>query len=124
MLINKSEFVKWFRSAAPYIHAHRSKTVVLQFEGDLIDSKEFSHLVHDIALLNSLGIRLVIVFGARLQIEKLQEQRNIESHIVRGLRLTDEASIKCVKQAVGQPGSRLKHYFPWGCPTRRWKMHK
>ncbi len=64
MLINNSEFVKWFRSAAPYIHAHRGKTVVLQFEGDLIDSKEFSYLVHDIALLNSLGIRLVIVFGA------------------------------------------------------------
>ncbi len=117
MLINNSEFVKWFRSAAPYIHAHRGKTVVLQFEGDLIDSKEFSHLVHDIALLNSLGIRLVIVFGARLQIEKLQEQRNIESHIVRGLRLTDEDSITCVKQAVGAARIQIEALLSMGLPN-------
>jgi len=117
MLINNSEFVKWFRSAAPYIHAHRGKTVVLQFEGDLIDSKEFSYLVHDIALLNSLGIRLVIVFGARLQIEKLQEQRNIESHIVRGLRLTDEDSITCVKQAVGAARIQIEALLSMGLPN-------
>lgn len=117
MLINNSDFVKWFRSAAPYIHAHRGKTVVLQFEGDLIDSKEFSYLVHDIALLNSLGIRLVIVFGARLQIEKLQEQRNIESHIVRGLRLTDEDSITCVKQAVGAARIQIEALLSMGLPN-------
>ncbi|MCH8079072.1 MAG: amino-acid N-acetyltransferase [Proteobacteria bacterium] len=117
MLINNSEFVKWFRSAAPYIHAHRGKTVVLQFESDLIGSKEFSHLVHDIALLNSLGIRLVIVFGARLQIEKLQEQRNIESHIVRGLRLTDEDSITCVKQAVGAARIQIEALLSMGLPN-------
>ena len=40
---NLSEFVKWFRSAAPYIHAHRGRTFVLQFDGDLIDSEEFAH---------------------------------------------------------------------------------
>jgi len=114
---NDSEFVKWFRSAAPYIHAHRGKTVVLQFEGDLIDSEEFAHLVHDIALLNSLGIRMVIVFGARPQIEKLQQQRNIESKIVRGLRLTDEASIVCVKEAVGATRIQIEALLSMGLPN-------
>ncbi len=117
MLNNDSEFVKWFRSAAPYIHAHRGKTVVLQFEGDLIDSKEFSHLVHDIALLNSLGIRLVIVFGTRSQIEKLQQQKNIQSHIVSGLRLTDEASITCVKEAVGAVRIQIEALLSMGLPN-------
>jgi len=112
-----SEFVNWFRSAAPYIHAHRSKTVVLQFDGDLIDSEEFAHLVSDIALLNSLGIRLVIVFGARPQIEKLQQQRNIESRIVRGLRLTDEASIVCVKEAVGAARIQIEALLSMGLPN-------
>ncbi len=111
---NLSEFVKWFRSAAPYIHAHRGKTVVLQFDRYLIDSEEFAHLVHDIALLNSLGIRLIIVFGARPQIEKLQQQRNIESHLVRGLRLTDEASIVCVKEAVGAAGIQIEALLSMG----------
>ena len=114
---NLSEFVKWFRSAAPYIHAHRGKTVVLQFDGDLIDSEEFAHLVHDIALLNSLGIRLIIVFGARPQIEKLQQQRNIESHFVRGLRLTDAASITCVKEAVGAARIQIEALLSMGLPN-------
>jgi len=114
---NLSEFVKWFRSAAPYIHAHRGKTVVLQFDGDLIDSEEFAHLVHDIALLNSLGIHLIIVFGARPQIEKLQQQRNIESHLVRGLRLTDEDSITCVKEAVGAARIQIEALLSMGLPN-------
>ena len=50
---NLSEFVKWFRSAAPYIHAHRGKTIVLQFDGDLIDGEACLQLVHDISLLKS-----------------------------------------------------------------------
>jgi amino-acid N-acetyltransferase len=114
---NLSEFVKWFRSAAPYIHAHRGKTVVLQFDGDLIDREEFAHLVHDIALLNSLGIHLIIVFGARPQIEQLQQQRNIESHLVRGLRLTDEDSITCVKEAVGAARIQIEALLSMGLPN-------
>ncbi len=114
---NLSEFVKWFRSAAPYIHAHRGKTVVLQFDGDLIDSEEFAHLVHDIALLNSLGIHLIIVFGARPQIEELQQQRNIESRLVRGLRLTDAASITCVKEAVGAARIQIEALLSMGLPN-------
>lgn len=111
------EFVKWFRTAAPYIHAHRGKTVVLQFDGDLIDSEEFAHLVSDIALLNSLGIRLVVVFGARPQIEKLQQQRNVESKIVNGLRLTDAASITCVKEAVGAVRIQIEALLSMGLPN-------
>ena len=114
---NLSEFVKWFRSAAPYIHAHRGKTIVLQFDGDLIDGEAFAHLVHDIALLNSLGIRLIIVFGARPQIEKLQQQRNIESRLVRGLRLTDAASIACVKEAVGATRIQIEALLSMGLPN-------
>ena len=114
---NLSEFVTWFRSVAPYIHAHRGKTVVLQFDGDLIDGEEFSYLVHDIALLNSLGIRLIIVFGARPQIEKLQQQRNIGSRFVRGLRITDEASISCVKEAVGATSIQIEALLSMGLPN-------
>ncbi len=114
---NTAEFVKWFRSAAPYIHAHRGKTFVLQFDGDLINGEEFPHLVSDIALLNTLGIRLVIVFGARQQIEKLQTKRNIESRIVRGLRLTDKASIAHVKEAVGTIRIQIEALFSMCLPN-------
>lgn len=112
-----SEFVQWFRSAAPYIHAHRGKTVVLQFDGDLVDTEAFTHLLHDVALLNSLGIRLIIVFGARPQIEALQQQKNIESRIVRGLRLTDAAAIGCVKAAVGAIRIQIEALLSMGLPN-------
>ncbi len=112
-----SEFVQWFRSAAPYIHAHRGKTVVLQFDGDLVDSEAFTHLLHDIALLNSLGIRIIVVFGARPQVEALQRGKNIESRIVRGLRLTDAASIGCVKAAVGAIRIQIEALLSMGLPN-------
>ena len=53
-------FVDWFRHAAPYIHAHRGRTFVLQIDGDVVASDNFPPLIHDLALLNSLAIKLVI----------------------------------------------------------------
>ncbi len=101
MSVDTSDFVHWFRSAAPYIHAHRGKTFVLHFGGELTESAIFPHLIHDIALLNSLGIRLVIVYGARPQIEGMLAERDIKARFVNGLRVTDESALAVVKQAVG-----------------------
>jgi len=50
----------WFRAAAPYIHAHHGATFVIAFDGETIASSSFDSLIHDLALLNSLGIRLVV----------------------------------------------------------------
>jgi len=74
--MNTTEFNKiatttrWFRTAAPYIHAHRGATFVVAFDGKTIATDGFDNLIHDFALLNSLGIKLVLVFGARPQIDK------------------------------------------------------
>ena len=62
MSLNSADFIRWFRSAAPYIHAHRGKTFVIHFGGELVNSKNFTNFLHDIALMNSLGIQLVIVY--------------------------------------------------------------
>ncbi|MEW8428542.1 MAG: amino-acid N-acetyltransferase, partial [gamma proteobacterium symbiont of Ctena orbiculata] len=63
-------FVDWFRDSSPYIHAHRGRTFVISFGGEAVEDPGFSNLVHDIALLHGLGIRLVLVHGARPQIEE------------------------------------------------------
>lgn len=62
------QYVHWFRNSAPYINAHRNKTFVLMFSGDAVLDDNFQHIIHDIALLHSLGIRLILVHGARPQI--------------------------------------------------------
>lgn len=92
----------WFRHAAPYIHAHRGATFVISVDGQTIASDNFDNLIHDLALLNSLGIRLVIVYGARHQIEHQCQQNDIPVQYHQGLRVTDDASLKVAKTIIGQ----------------------
>ncbi|RMG57834.1 MAG: amino-acid N-acetyltransferase [Gammaproteobacteria bacterium] len=91
----------WFRHAAPYINAHRGRCFVVHFGGETVDSPEFDGLVHDLALLHSLGIRLVLVHGARPQIEARLRERGIESRYHRDLRITDDTALAAVRAAVG-----------------------
>ena len=55
-------FIDWFREASPYIHRFRGQTFVLVLGGDLISDGRITRLSHDMALLTSLGIRLVLAF--------------------------------------------------------------
>ena len=94
-------FVHWFRSAAPYIHGFRGKTFVIGFGGELVADGEFVQLAHDVNLLNSLGVRLVLVHGVRPQVEARLNENGTALHYVNGLRVTDDAALACVKEAAG-----------------------
>ena len=71
------------------------------FSGEAVADDRFAHLIHDIALLNSLGARLVLVHGARAQIEQRLTERGAAIHYVKELRVTDDAALAIVKEAVG-----------------------
>lgn len=90
-----------FRNAAPYINAHREHTFVIAFGGEAIDSPAFPNLVHDIALLHSLGVKLVLVHGARPQIEARLRRIDTNMHYHGGLRVTDDHALEAVKEAIG-----------------------
>jgi amino-acid N-acetyltransferase len=92
----------WFRNAAPYIHAHRDATFVISIDGETLLTRNFDTLLHDIALLNSLGIRVVVVFGARPQIEQECQAHNVALNYHQGLRITDDASLKIAKAIIGE----------------------
>lgn len=92
----------WFRTAAPYIHTHRNATFVIAFDGETIRSANFDSLLHDLALLTSLGIKLVIAFGARPQIEQQCEAENIPLNYHHNLRVTDDAGLQIAKSVSGQ----------------------
>jgi len=100
-MINNQNFVKLFRNAAPYINAHRGKTVVLMFCGDAVRHPNFANIIHDIALMHSLGMKLVVVHGARPQIEERIVQRGIEHKIENAIRVTDAETLVAVKDAIG-----------------------
>lgn len=97
---NPQAFVTWFRSSSPYIHAHRHRTFVISFGGEAVLG-EFSSLIHDFALLRSLGIRLVLVYGIRPQIDSRLQKQQLKSEFKNNLRITDAATLECVKEAAG-----------------------
>jgi len=98
---NDAAFVRWFRDSSPYINAFRGRTFVVAFGGEVLEDRQFATLVHDIALLNSLGVQLVLVHGARPQIERRLRERGAELRYVNGLRVTDDTALACVKDAAG-----------------------
>ena len=96
-----AHFVHWFRAAAPYIHGFRGKTFVIAFGGELVSDGGFVQLAHDVNLLNSLGVRLVLVHGVRPQVEARLTENGATIRYVSGLRVTDDAALACVKEAAG-----------------------
>ncbi len=94
-------FVNLFRDSAPYINAFRGRTFVIVFGGEAVLDDQFASLIHDFVLLNSLGIRLVLVHGTRPQVEARLKTRGGSPKYVNGLRITDETALACVKEAAG-----------------------
>lgn len=101
MDLKNQNTVKWFRNAAPYINAHRGKTFVLTFGGEAVLHPNFSNIIHDIALLRSLGVKLVLVHGARPQIEERIEKQGITPEVANNVRVTDGETLNVVKDATG-----------------------
>lgn len=98
---DNQNYVKWFRNAAPYINAHRGKTVVLMFGGEAVQHANFANIIHDMALMQSLGMKLVVVHGARPQIEGSMSLRDMTPKIQDNLRITDADTLTAVKDATG-----------------------
>lgn len=110
-------FVNWFRATAPYIHAHRGSTFVIAFGGEAVTGEQFPYFLHDIALLHSLGIRLVLVHGARPQIAEQLRQREAEIKTVAGIPVTDPNALLSVKEAVGSLRVEIEALLSMGAPN-------
>lgn len=110
-------FVDWVRGAAPYFHTFRGKTFVLAFGGEVAQGELLQDLCHDCNLLGALGVRLVLVHGARPQIEAELARRGLESHYHKGWRITDEAALECVKAAVGVTRIEIEACLSQGLPN-------
>src|SRR5215470_12429641 len=114
MRFDAKSFVPWIRAAAPYVHALRGKTVVIAFGGEVVADDTFLGVVHDLNLLHSLGVRLVVVHGSRPQIEAILKQQNIPSRYHRGLRITDAETMDCVLEGMGHARSRIEALLSLG----------
>lgn len=109
--------IRWFRNTAPYINAHRGKTFVLMLGGDVAQHENFAHIIHDIALLNSLGVRLVLIHGSRSAIDERLARAGVESAFHDNKRITDNAAMEHVKDAAGSLRAQIEALLSMGLPN-------
>lgn len=114
---NKQEYVQWFRGAAPYIKAHRNKTFVILISDAVIFSEQFIGLVHDIALLNHLGIKLVLLHGSRDRIDSHLAQNNLETRFHHNIRISDANSMPFIIQAINEVKTYFESHLSMGLPN-------
>ncbi len=110
-------FVPWFRSVAPYIHMHRGKTFVVGIAGEAIAAGKLQNLAQDLALIQSMGVKIVLVHGFRPQVN---EQLAAKGHMPKyshGIRITDEIALDCAQEAAGQLRYEIEAAFSQGLPN-------
>ncbi len=125
--------IDWLRQTSPYINTQRGKTFVIWFSGEIVDSAEFTPLIHDLTLLSHLGIKLVVVHGMRPQIDAELTDRKISPHLGKSespdeppvsnrdqappMRATATEALPAVRSAVATVRCKLESAFSQGLPN-------
>lgn len=116
-LVFPHTFVPWFRSVAPYIHAHRGKTFVVAIAGELIAAGKLDTFAQDLALIHAMGIKVVLVHGFRPQVEEQLSAKGHVSKFSHGMRVTDAVALDCAQEAAGQLRYEIEAAFSQGLPN-------
>ncbi|HET8748468.1 MAG TPA: amino-acid N-acetyltransferase [Ramlibacter sp.] len=110
-------FVPWFRSVAPYIHMHRGKTFVVGMAGEAIAAGKLPHIAQDLALIQSMGVKVVLVYGFRPQVNEQLRAKGHEARYSHGMRITDEVALDSAQEAAGQLRYEIEAAFSQGLPN-------
>ncbi|HEX5805118.1 MAG TPA: amino-acid N-acetyltransferase [Macromonas sp.] len=110
-------FVPWFRSVAPYIHKFRNQTFVVGIPGEAIAAGKLPNLAQDLALIQSMGVRIVLVHGFRPQVNEQLQAKGHAARYHNGIRITDEVALDCAQEAAGQLRYEIEAAFSQGLPN-------
>ncbi|MFK7816433.1 MAG: amino-acid N-acetyltransferase [Gammaproteobacteria bacterium] len=102
-----------FRQATPYIYAHRGKTFVLYISDALLAKEHTASLIHDLALVHTLGVKLVLVLGLRTFIDKRLGKQPASS-FENNWRITDAKTLNTIKEVVGSIKTDIEALFSIG----------
>ena len=87
--------------ALPFMRRYSDKTLVIKFGGHAMGEADYVNaFASDIALLDQVGARPVVVHGGGPQIGAMLKKLEIESNFINGLRVTDEATISVVEMVL------------------------
>jgi amino-acid N-acetyltransferase len=110
-------FVPWFRSVAPYIHKFRNQTFVVGIAGEAIAAGRLTSLAQDLAMIQSMGVKIVLVHGFRPQVNEQLQAKGHSPKYHNGIRITDEVSLDCAQEAAGQLRYEIEAAFSQGLPN-------
>ncbi|MCW5611501.1 MAG: amino-acid N-acetyltransferase [Rubrivivax sp.] len=116
-LVFPHTFVPWFRAVAPYIHAYRGKTFVVGLAGEAIAAGKLDNFVQDLAILQAMGVRLVLVHGFRPQVNEQLAAKGHVSRYHKGVRITDDVALDAAQEAAGQLRFQIEAAFSQGLPN-------
>ena len=87
--------------ALPYIQKYKDKTVVVKYGGSVMENPELKKSVmHNVALLSTLGIKVIVVHGGGKDITEMLKKIGKESKFINGLRYTDKETAEIVKMVL------------------------
>jgi amino-acid N-acetyltransferase len=94
------EQVEIIRQAFGYINQFKNETFVIKIECSLITNPLFPILIKDLVLLHRMGIRIILVPGARTRIDEILSTYNIKCETINGIRVSTHESIPFIKMAA------------------------
>ncbi|RMH11831.1 MAG: amino-acid N-acetyltransferase [Gammaproteobacteria bacterium] len=111
------ETTEALRQALPYIHLHQNKVFVVHLPDTAVFSDAFHNIVNDLTLLSTLGIQLVLVHGARQTLDRTLKKAGFEYNFDQGRRITTQAMLPHIQQAVGAVKLEIEARFSMGSAT-------
>jgi len=110
-------FVPWFRSVAPYIHKFRNQTFVVGLTGEAIAAGKLQNIVQDLAMIQAMGVKIVLVHGFRPQVNEQLATKGHEARYSHGMRITDSVALDSAQEAAGQLRYEIEAAFSQGLPN-------
>lgn len=110
-------FVPWFRSVAPYIHKFRNQTFVIGITGEAIAAGKLTSIAQDLAMIQAMGVRIVLVHGFRPQVNEQLQAKGHAPQYSHGIRITDSVALDCAQEAAGQLRYEIEAAFSQGLPN-------
>jgi acetylglutamate kinase len=87
--------------ALPYIQRFQGETVVVKFGGSIMEDREgVEAILKDVVFMECVGLRPVVVHGGGKSISATMKERGLKPTFVKGLRVTDEATVQVVEHVL------------------------
>ena len=114
------KFVQFLHLASPYVVGHRSRVFVIVIPGEVVARKDrLLPMLEDILLLHGLGVRVVIVAGAKTMIDTALRRAGKEPAWEGAYRVTDPETLKIAIEVAGSLSTEVSAHLSKVCSRRR-----